>query len=142
MLYTHLNDDGGRSNMCLCMWFVCACVCVCVFNHLLVLHDNIFTTLSTRTKSNTKLYLKRISAGLNLDLSFSWRGCHTKVKLPGLSYYVSQAGGKNNLINTFHKIISTMLNAERLFQDLNSDHRLFSKTITVKQQAPPKLHGK
>ena len=67
--------------ICLC---VCVCVCVCTFLR-------IYLTPLPRARRNIRSYLKR---SLISEFSFSYTGCHTKVKEHCQLYYLPITGGR------------------------------------------------
>ena len=68
-----------------------------------------------------KLNFKGCLTSLNSDFSFSLNGCHTKVKNPSRSYYLSIAGGTVGFIY-FPMVFVLWGNKNSLLQDLKSSH--------------------
>ena len=58
------------------------------------------------------------TTGLNLESSFSWTGCHSKIKEPSLFYYCQ--------IHVFFKAIDINWKANCFVRDLNSDHNCYT----------------
>ena len=66
---------------------------------------NVFISSCTCIGCNTRSIFKQSLTGFNAEFSFSYTGCHTKIKEPSLPYYISIAGGRIIRFITFPRIL-------------------------------------
>ena len=65
----------------------------------------VFANLSTQAGCDTRSIFKQSWTGLNSEFCFSYTGCLTKAKKPGMPYYLPIAGGRKIEFIPFPKVL-------------------------------------